>query len=57
MQIVIRIKDVFGKRTIYPVCDKAKLFAELAGTRTLTQMALLSIQKLGYEVKCEQVTL
>jgi hypothetical protein len=54
MNIVVRIRDVYGVTTVYPVCEKAKLFAEIAGTRTLTRKALAAIAALGVEVKIEK---
>ena len=49
--IQVRIKDVYGRQTAYPVCDKAKLFAKLAGTATLTHDARQIILALGYNIE------
>jgi hypothetical protein len=57
MQITVEIKSVFGNSTIYPACDKARLFAALAGTTTLTQNALRQIKSLGYTIDVKQATL
>ena len=46
----VRVMDVYGKRVVYPVCDKAKLFASIAGTKTLTDSTLMYIKKLGYRL-------
>lgn len=56
--ITVEIKNVYGIETVYPACDKAELFARLAGTKTLTRHALRDIAALGYqiEVKQKQVT-
>ena len=51
--IIVRIKDVYGRQTAYPVCDKAKLFAKLAGTATLTHDARQIILALGYNIEVE----
>ncbi len=51
--ITVRIKDVYGRQTAYPVCDKAKLFASLAGTATLTHDARQIILALGYNIEVE----
>jgi hypothetical protein len=32
MKILVEVRDVYGNRTVYPLCDTAKLFASLAGT-------------------------
>lgn len=54
MKITVRIKTVYGKETIYPVDDSAKLFARLTGTITLTREAIDLIKALGYTVTVEQ---
>ena len=48
--IHVRVMDVYGKRVVYPVCDKAKVFASIADTVTLTEANLKRIKKLGYEI-------
>jgi hypothetical protein len=50
MTITVEIKNVYGNETIYPVCDRAKTFAAIAGTKTLTRHALSLIKGLGYTV-------
>lgn len=50
MEIVVHIKDVYGSTLVYPVCEKAKLFAKLAGTKTLTMEALGHIATLGFDI-------
>lgn len=52
--ITIEIKDVYGQPKVYPVCNRAKLFAEIAGTTTLLPRDIQRIQVLGYEVKVKQ---
>ena len=54
MQILVRIKDVYGNRTIYPVCPAAELFAQIAGTKTLPLWVIDKVKKLGYEIVVEQ---
>lgn len=52
MQVVqVNLKSVYGEVKAYPANEAAKLFADLAGTKTLTMQALKLIQSLGYEVK------
>lgn len=48
--ITIEIKDVYGQPKVYPVCDKARIFAEIAGTTTLLPRDIQRIQVLGYTV-------
>ena len=56
MKISIRIANNYGIETAYPVCDKAILFARIAGTKTLTRDSLRLIDSLGYEIEiAEQV--
>jgi len=50
MEITVLVRHVYGNRVIYPACEKAKLFASLCGTKTLTYTAIKHIQKLGYTV-------
>lgn len=50
MKIVIERKSVYGEIKYYPICESAKLFAAIAGTKTLTRAALFKIKELGYEV-------
>lgn len=53
MHIVIRIREVYGNCLAYPVCDNAKEFARIAGTKTLSQDNLYSIERLGFVVKVD----
>lgn len=49
-EIQILIKDQYGVKVAHPVCDKAQLFAKLAGTKTLTAHSLALIEQLGYTI-------
>lgn len=51
MTIKVEIKTVYGVDKIYPVCDKATLFARLAGQCTLTKRNINDIKELGYTVE------
>jgi hypothetical protein len=53
MEILIRAKCVYGENKYYPLCEKAKLFAEIAGTKTLTPAVLGNIKALGYKLTFE----
>lgn len=48
--ITIEVKSVYGTLKIYPVCDRAKIFAEIAGSKTLTLGTVRKIERLGYQV-------
>ncbi len=54
MSIKVEIKNVYGNQVIYPACEKAALFAELAGTKTLTTHAIQTIKKIGYTIEVVQ---
>ncbi len=46
--ITVKEKNVYGKILIYPVCDKANIFAGLIKTKTFTIGDLNLIQGLGF---------
>jgi len=48
--ITVKIKQVYGNTVAYPVCEQARLLAQLAGTTTLTIQALKTIKALGFVV-------
>jgi hypothetical protein len=54
MKITIRIDKNYGIETAYPTCDRAQLFARIAGTKTLTRNTLRDIDALGYQIEIEQ---
>jgi hypothetical protein len=55
--ITVKVTKNYGVEAIYPVSDEAKVFARLAGTRTLTRQTLELVKKLGYAITVEQVSL
>ena len=55
--ITVRIADQYGNKVILPVCNQAKLFADIAGTKTLTKDAILNIKRLGYGVTLQPASL
>lgn len=57
MKIIVEIKNVYGKETIYPACDQSKLLADLAGNKTITVQNLSIIKKLGYQIEVKQQTI
>ena len=48
--IQVEVKDVYGVLKYYPLCEKAQLFADIAGTKTLTLQAIKKIEALGYSI-------
>jgi hypothetical protein len=53
----VNIVPQYGKWVYYPVCDSAKAFAAIAGTRTLTEPTLVQIKRLGYEIKASATSI
>ena len=53
--IQVRIKNVYGTDKVYPVCEKAMLFAGIAGTATLTDDTIRAIKTLGYIIQVTPV--
>ena len=56
-QITVAVKSVYGRQTIYPVCEQAKLLTSLTGNKTLSQSNIATIKALGYTIQVEQPTL
>jgi hypothetical protein len=52
--VMVMVKDIYGRRTVYPVCPQAKIFAQIAGTTTLTPQVVGLIKDLGYRVNIDQ---
>jgi hypothetical protein len=48
--VTVEFKDVYGTRTCYPVCENARSFAAIAGTKTLTPAVIRHIKDLGFAV-------
>ena len=53
--IIVEVRHVYGERKVYPHCDKARHFAHIAGTKTLTPHVLALIENLGYHIETESV--
>jgi len=54
MNIYVNERSVYGNTMVYPACDKAKAFANIAGTKTLTFETIAEIKNLGYDILLEQ---
>ena len=54
MNITVKVRNNYGKKIVYPVCQHAIAFARIAGTASLTMDAIDRIKELGYEVQVEQ---
>jgi len=57
MELKVKIKNVFGNKTIYPNCDRSKLLAEFKKQKTLTEEDISILRELGYSftVESEQI--
>ena len=53
MNLVVSKKNVYGVERVYPVCNKAKLFANISGNKTLLPEVIEQIKKLGYNLTTE----
>ena len=53
MDLKVKVKDVYGQRLVYPVCDMSKSFAYLVGCKTLPKWATDEIKKMGYTLTVE----
>ena len=51
--IIVKRDSSYGNNYIYPVCTKAKLFASIAGNKTLRPDVIELIKKLGYNLTTE----
>ena len=51
MEIIVEVKNVYGKPLVYPVCRAAEMFAKIAESKTLTPRVLKTIRSLGYRVR------
>ncbi len=54
MKITIELRNVYGEWRAYPACSDARIFADMLGTRTLTDTALAHIRRLGYGIETTQ---
>ena len=45
------IRQVYGRATLYPANDQARLFCELLGAKTLTNAQLARIERLGFTIE------
>ena len=48
--LLIEVRNVYGEPKAYPACPAARIFADIAGTKTLTAATLHLAQQLGYRV-------
>jgi len=51
MTIQVSVRLVFGNEKIYPVCEKARMFAKLVKQKTLTREDIQKIKMLGFQIE------
>ena len=52
-EIRVVVKNVYGTDKVYPYCTKARHFADIAGTKTLTRDTLRLVKLLGYQLRVQ----
>lgn len=52
MEIYFTLKQAYGKARAVPFCSNAMIFADIAGTSTLTLRTLQNVEALGYKLMC-----
>lgn len=58
MELIVKVKQVYGNDMIYPVNDTAQKFANLIGKKTFSKVDLAIISNLGYKItQAQEVTL
>ena len=57
MELIVEKKNVFGVERIYPVCNKSQILTALTGQKTLLDVNIKLIKKLGYtfSTKSEEI--
>ena len=55
-EIKVRIRNVYGNDVVYPACERSQIFADIAGSKTLTVHTLKKIRKLGITFQLETET-
>jgi hypothetical protein len=52
--VVVSLRTVYGNQLIYPSCENAHRFANIARSKTLSSSAIQDIKVLGFEVVVRQ---
>lgn len=50
MTLTLKQRDIYGKTTFYPSCDKSNVFASMLRQKTLTTKDLSNIELLGFTI-------
>jgi hypothetical protein len=57
MNILVRIRQVYGNEMIYPVNEAAKCVTFMTGRKTISRSDIAKLKELGHTVEVEQVAL
>ena len=49
--VQVKITNNYGNSLVYPMNETARLFCQIAGTKTLTETTINNARKLGFEFK------
>jgi len=49
--IKVDVRMVYGNKLVYPMCENARIFASISGTRTLGIRDIINIKKLGFDIE------
>jgi len=49
-EIKVRVKNIYGNRSLYPACIDSQLFCDIAGTKTLTPSLVALLSKRGWTI-------
>ena len=52
--ITVEFKSIYGVQAVYPACHQSRLFAQIAGTKTLTRAVIAHIKNLGFTIEVKQ---
>jgi hypothetical protein len=55
-EVRVLAKKQYGRWVYYPVCDKAKALADIAGTKTLTEDVLYKAMQIGLRIDVQDET-
>jgi len=53
-KVTVRKEQAWGNIRYAPVCEKAQLLAQIAGTKTLTDETIRLAKQLGYSFELER---
>tara|TARA_R110000803_G_C11923255_1_gene314591 strand:+ start:716 stop:895 length:180 start_codon:yes stop_codon:yes gene_type:complete len=55
--LIVKIKNVYGKPLVYPICNTSKKLAYLTNTATFTKPQQDIIKSLGYDFTVQPQTI